>query len=70
MGSCRHFPEDASKIFSDIRSGIKQQGYLRLSCPLPGPGAGGGVRTRDRRMPAYLRADSLASVPPTSWKIE
>ncbi|GFO14123.1 hypothetical protein PoB_004062800 [Plakobranchus ocellatus] len=27
--------------------------------------AGGGARTRDRRIPADIRADSLATVPPT-----
>ncbi|GFN96660.1 hypothetical protein PoB_002316600 [Plakobranchus ocellatus] len=39
----------------------QQQGDLRLS----GQGAGGGARTRNRRIPADLRADSLATVPPT-----
>ncbi|GFO49094.1 hypothetical protein PoB_007559900 [Plakobranchus ocellatus] len=43
-----------------------QQGDLRLSGPPSGQGAGGGARTRDRRIPADLRADSLATVPPTS----
>ncbi|GFO01943.1 hypothetical protein PoB_002844800 [Plakobranchus ocellatus] len=40
-----------------------QQGDLRLS----GQGTGGGVGTRDRRLrvSADLRADSLATVPPT-----
>ncbi|GFO22190.1 hypothetical protein PoB_004869500 [Plakobranchus ocellatus] len=28
-------------------------------------GAGGGARTRDRRIPADIRADSLATVPST-----
>ncbi|GFN75546.1 hypothetical protein PoB_000205200 [Plakobranchus ocellatus] len=42
-----------------------QQGDLRLSGPPSGQGAGGGARTRDRRFPAELRADSLATVPPT-----
>ncbi|GFN83382.1 hypothetical protein PoB_000988800 [Plakobranchus ocellatus] len=42
-----------------------QQGDLRLSGPPSGQGAGGGARTRDRRVPADLRADSLATVPPT-----
>ncbi|GFO18053.1 hypothetical protein PoB_004455800 [Plakobranchus ocellatus] len=37
-----------------------QQGDLRLSGPPPGQGTGGGARTRDRRVPADLRADSLA----------
>ncbi|GFN79519.1 cytochrome p450 cyp12a2 [Plakobranchus ocellatus] len=42
-----------------------QQGDLRLSGPPSGQGAGGGARTRDRMVPADLRADSLATVPPT-----
>ncbi|GFO20123.1 hypothetical protein PoB_004662800 [Plakobranchus ocellatus] len=33
--------------------------------PPTGHGAGGGVRTRDRRSPADLRADSLTTEPPT-----
>ncbi|GFO01652.1 hypothetical protein PoB_002815700 [Plakobranchus ocellatus] len=41
-----------------------QQGNLRLSGLLSGQGVGGGARTRDRRVPADLRADSLATVPP------
>ncbi|GFN89178.1 hypothetical protein PoB_001568400 [Plakobranchus ocellatus] len=42
-----------------------QQGDLRLLGPLSGQGAGGGARTRVRRVPADLRADSLATVLPT-----
>ncbi|GFN87782.1 hypothetical protein PoB_001428800 [Plakobranchus ocellatus] len=42
-----------------------QQGDLRLSGPPSGQDAGGGAQTRDRRVPADLRADSLATVPPT-----
>ncbi|GFO40342.1 hypothetical protein PoB_006684700 [Plakobranchus ocellatus] len=42
-----------------------QQGDLRLSGPPTGQGAGGGAQTRDRRIPADIRADSLAIVPPT-----
>ncbi|GFO34655.1 hypothetical protein PoB_006116000 [Plakobranchus ocellatus] len=30
-----------------------------------GQGAGGGARTRDRMIPADLRADLIATVPPT-----
>ncbi|GFO48121.1 hypothetical protein PoB_007462600 [Plakobranchus ocellatus] len=41
-----------------------QQGDLRLSGPPSGQGAGGGARTRDRRVPADLRVHSLATVPP------
>ncbi|GFO00080.1 one cut domain family member [Plakobranchus ocellatus] len=39
-----------------------QQGDLRLS----GQGAGGGARTRNRRVPADFRVDSIATEPPTS----
>ncbi|GFO18574.1 hypothetical protein PoB_004507900 [Plakobranchus ocellatus] len=43
-----------------------QQGDPRLSGPPSGQGTGGGARTRDRRIPAGLRADSLATVSPKS----
>ncbi|GFO19346.1 hypothetical protein PoB_004585100 [Plakobranchus ocellatus] len=36
----------------------------RLSGPPSGQGAGGGARARDRMVPADLREDSLATVPP------
>ncbi|GFN99814.1 hypothetical protein PoB_002632000 [Plakobranchus ocellatus] len=42
-----------------------QQGDLRLSSPPSGQGAGGGARTRGKRIPADLMADSLATVPLT-----
>ncbi|GFN76399.1 hypothetical protein PoB_000290500 [Plakobranchus ocellatus] len=42
-----------------------QQGDLRLSGPPSGQGAGSGARTRDRKVPADLRADSQATVLPT-----
>ncbi|GFO36805.1 hypothetical protein PoB_006331000 [Plakobranchus ocellatus] len=42
-----------------------QQDDLRLSGPPSGQGAGGVDQTCDRRVPADLRADWLASVPPT-----
>ncbi|GFO20155.1 hypothetical protein PoB_004666000 [Plakobranchus ocellatus] len=38
-----------------------QQGDLRLSGPPSGQGAGSGARTRDRRVPADLRADLQAT---------
>ncbi|GFN79883.1 hypothetical protein PoB_000638900 [Plakobranchus ocellatus] len=41
------------------------QGDLRLSGPPSGQGASSGARTRDRRVPADLRADSQATVLPT-----
>ncbi|GFO43918.1 hypothetical protein PoB_007042300 [Plakobranchus ocellatus] len=42
-----------------------QHGDLRLSSPPSGQGVSGGARIRDRRVPADLRADSQAAVPPT-----
>ncbi|GFO11126.1 hypothetical protein PoB_003763100 [Plakobranchus ocellatus] len=42
-----------------------QQGDLRLRDLPSGRNASGGVRTRDRRIPADLRTDSLATMPPT-----
>ncbi|GFN79437.1 hypothetical protein PoB_000594300 [Plakobranchus ocellatus] len=42
-----------------------QQGDIRLSGPPSGQDADSGARTRDRRVPAALRADSLATVSPT-----
>ncbi|GFO23940.1 hypothetical protein PoB_005044500 [Plakobranchus ocellatus] len=39
------------------------QGDLRLSGPMSGQGTGDGARTRDIRVLADLRADSLATVP-------
>ncbi|GFO39694.1 hypothetical protein PoB_006619900 [Plakobranchus ocellatus] len=42
-----------------------QQCDLRLSGPPPGQSAGSGARTRDRRVPADIRADSQATVLPT-----
>ncbi|GFO01933.1 hypothetical protein PoB_002843800 [Plakobranchus ocellatus] len=42
-----------------------QQGDLKLLGHLSGQSAGGGARTRDRSIPEDLRADSLATVPPT-----
>ncbi|GFN94253.1 hypothetical protein PoB_002075900 [Plakobranchus ocellatus] len=42
-----------------------RQGDLKLSSPPSGQDADGGARTRDRRVPADLRAGSLATVPPT-----
>ncbi|GFO09187.1 hypothetical protein PoB_003569200 [Plakobranchus ocellatus] len=46
-----------------------QQGDLRLSGPPSGQGAGSGARTRDRMVPADLRADSQATVLPTPRNI-
>ncbi|GFN75712.1 hypothetical protein PoB_000221800 [Plakobranchus ocellatus] len=43
-----------------------QHGDLRFLGPPTGQGAGSGARTRDRRIPADLRAESLTAVPPTA----
>ncbi|GFO10004.1 hypothetical protein PoB_003650900 [Plakobranchus ocellatus] len=45
-----------------------QQVNLRFSGPPSGQVVGGGARTRDRRVLADLRADSLATVPPKPLK--
>ncbi|GFO32557.1 hypothetical protein PoB_005906200 [Plakobranchus ocellatus] len=42
-----------------------RQGDLKLLGTPSGQGAGVGARTRDRRVPADLRVDSQATVPPT-----
>ncbi|GFO35535.1 hypothetical protein PoB_006204000 [Plakobranchus ocellatus] len=42
-----------------------QHGDLRLSGFSSRKGASDGARTRNRRVPADLRADSLSNVPPT-----
>ncbi|GFN95341.1 chemosensory receptor a [Plakobranchus ocellatus] len=52
-------------IYIDIKGNGPQQGDLRLSGPPSGQGAGSGARTRDRMVPADLRADSQATVLPT-----
>ncbi|GFN86758.1 hypothetical protein PoB_001326400 [Plakobranchus ocellatus] len=53
------------KIWANAGTECPQQGDLRLSGPPSGQGAGSGARTRDRRVPADLRADSQATVLPT-----
>ncbi|GFN83244.1 hypothetical protein PoB_000975000 [Plakobranchus ocellatus] len=52
-------------IASPHGSSSPQEGDLRLLGPPSGQGANGGDRSRNRRVPAHLRADSLATVPPT-----
>ncbi|GFO23367.1 hypothetical protein PoB_004987200 [Plakobranchus ocellatus] len=51
-------------VFDPATNG-PQQSDLRPSGPPSGHGASGGARTYDRRVPADLRADSLANAPPT-----
>ncbi|GFN75740.1 retrovirus-related pol polyprotein line-1 [Plakobranchus ocellatus] len=46
-----------------VKAKVAQRGGLRPSGPPSGQGAGGGARIRDRRFPADLRVDSLATVP-------
>ncbi|GFO15554.1 hypothetical protein PoB_004205900 [Plakobranchus ocellatus] len=65
---CLHHISPGSKVASLTLTPARtspaspQQGDLRLSGPPSGQDAGGGARTRDRRVPADLRADSLATV--------
>ncbi|GFN85111.1 hypothetical protein PoB_001161700 [Plakobranchus ocellatus] len=60
-------PSDATTDDSDAtQTGESpQHGDLRLSGPPSGQDAGGRVRTRDRIVPADLKADSLSTVPLT-----
>ncbi|GFO11754.1 hypothetical protein PoB_003825900 [Plakobranchus ocellatus] len=53
------------RCLEKVQTGSPRQGDLRFSDPPSGQGAGGGAPTRDRRVPADLRADSLSAVPPT-----
>ncbi|GFO35413.1 hypothetical protein PoB_006191800 [Plakobranchus ocellatus] len=46
-----------------VTSASPQQSDLRLLGPPSGQGAGGGAQTRDKRVPADLRAHSLATAP-------
>ncbi|GFO38156.1 hypothetical protein PoB_006466100 [Plakobranchus ocellatus] len=66
-GKSRPGPGGPGYNLQPVREGgtSPQQGDLRLSGPPSGQGAGSGARTRDRKVPADLRADSLATVPPT-----
>ncbi|GFN79712.1 hypothetical protein PoB_000621800 [Plakobranchus ocellatus] len=57
---CKHFNWGSVGWF--LRIACPQQGDPRLSGPPSGGGAGGGARTRDRRVPADLRADSLVFI--------
>ncbi|GFN78372.1 NADPH-dependent aldehyde reductase ari1-like isoform x2 [Plakobranchus ocellatus] len=52
-------------LVKDNVAASPQQDDLRLLGPMSGQGTGCGVRTRDRGVPADLRAYSLATVPPT-----
>ncbi|GFO14215.1 guanine nucleotide-binding protein g(o) subunit alpha [Plakobranchus ocellatus] len=64
----KNLKEDGMQAARDIKLLLlasPQQGDLRLSGPPSGQGAGSGARTRDRRVPADLRADSQATVLPT-----
>ncbi|GFO32434.1 hypothetical protein PoB_005893900 [Plakobranchus ocellatus] len=72
-GASGDLPNDSAaqnSKFSIINIITPRQGDLRLLGPPSGQVAGGGARTRDKRMPAELRADSLATVPPTRSRSE
>ncbi|GFN82549.1 hypothetical protein PoB_000905500 [Plakobranchus ocellatus] len=57
--------DSKSALLRFLHIASPQQGDLRLSGPPSGQDAGGGARTRHRRVPLDLRADSLATVLPT-----
>ncbi|GFN96386.1 hypothetical protein PoB_002289200 [Plakobranchus ocellatus] len=52
-------------MISAWRTASSQQGDLRLSGPPSSQDDDDGARTRNRRVPADFRADSLATEPPT-----
>ncbi|GFO48048.1 hypothetical protein PoB_007455300 [Plakobranchus ocellatus] len=56
--------------FGSLYIASPQQGDLRFQGPPSGQDAGSGARTRDRRVPADLRSDSLTTVPPTPQGLE
>ncbi|GFN76915.1 hypothetical protein PoB_000342100 [Plakobranchus ocellatus] len=58
-------PKTALQTILFVHIASPQQGDLRLSGLPSRLGTSGGARTRDRRVPADLRADSLATEPPT-----
>ncbi|GFN92084.1 hypothetical protein PoB_001859000 [Plakobranchus ocellatus] len=68
LGECSPYGESGIHTLPGFRLSSPHQGNLRLSGPPSGRGAGGRARTRDRRVPADLKADSLATVPPTPPK--
>ncbi|GFO48380.1 hypothetical protein PoB_007488500 [Plakobranchus ocellatus] len=57
------FKKDLSNFF--FFNSQSQQGDFILADLPSGQGTGGGARTRDRKAPADLRADSLSTVLPT-----
>ncbi|GFN92265.1 hypothetical protein PoB_001877100 [Plakobranchus ocellatus] len=59
IGGAMCFCDDTARFRAAIAAS-PQQGDLRLSGPPSGQGAGSGARTRDRMVPADLRADSQA----------
>ncbi|GFO39378.1 hypothetical protein PoB_006588300 [Plakobranchus ocellatus] len=60
------FYTEAALLFFHLTKNISpQQGDLKLSGLPSGQGAGGGAQTCDRRIPADIKADSLATVLPT-----
>ncbi|GFN89760.1 hypothetical protein PoB_001626600 [Plakobranchus ocellatus] len=66
-----HIPATSYSLQLRLRTHINrflpQQGDLMLLGPPSDLHAGGGARTRNRRVPADLRADPLATVPPTPY---
>ncbi|GFO23242.1 hypothetical protein PoB_004974700 [Plakobranchus ocellatus] len=57
--STKRFRPSANFKRSGAVHASPQQDDLRLSYPPPGQGIGNGARTRDRRIPEDIRADSL-----------
>ncbi|GFO45975.1 hypothetical protein PoB_007248000 [Plakobranchus ocellatus] len=53
------------RVLNTAKKPSLQKGDRRLSSLTSGQGAGVGTRTSDKRVPADLKADSLATVPLT-----
>ncbi|GFO12443.1 hypothetical protein PoB_003894800 [Plakobranchus ocellatus] len=59
-----YLSHEAGLVLGFLYIDSPQQSDLMLSGPSSGQGAGSRARTCDRRVPADLKADSLATVPP------
>ncbi|GFO29658.1 homeobox protein cut-like 1 [Plakobranchus ocellatus] len=51
--------------FAEVKNQVHSKVISGFSGPPSGKGAGSRARTRDRRVPADVRADSLGTMPPT-----
>ncbi|GFO29549.1 hypothetical protein PoB_005605400 [Plakobranchus ocellatus] len=69
-GNIENLTIQCTALYQETTRSSPQQGDLKLSGPPSDQGAGYGARTRDRSVPADLRADSLATEPLTPHNYE